>query len=918
MYAAVLTGGAVTLWTAFVFWNYYARFPWQEISLLPILGEALAEQGSTALAAWLAVSLVSAVSLALAIGVLRGRRAMSAGLPLAVLAWFGVLALLPWFIGALELGWDGAQLSLGRFRGPIEARGWLVDAALLAPILGGCYTIGRYELQRLRIDSRGLESWAVSTSVGYVAVYLLLMVLGVVRLYESAVFWAIVACLSLAWVWQLAAGVRSSRSVGGWRFRWPRLRFDWEALVVAPSTLLIVVFLGIYFLASLAPDLSPDTLHGHLTVGRLFWERHGLVEVDDLQWGHVPSFSYVFYAMGFGLRGQVLAQLISFSWGILFLAAVYALTLRLFDGRVGLLAVALVISVPAVGLQLVSTTPDTVFSLYGMIALLAFVAWTRDRQDRWNWAMGVALGACSASKSTGLPLTLLVGLLWAAILFARERSMRRVVSASLIPAALWSLVAFPVYLKTFAETGNPVFPVQLSILSFLPDKYPEYWNTISSGAGYGFGQSARSALELPWLMTFHGEKMLGPVGPLFIIFVPLGLLMAFSKAEYVRYVALLLVFLFGFTAVWFLVQQVARWYEIGFAILAILSAFGVRQIASAHRSRSGLPAVVLSIFYLGIALNLPAYKGFWLNEWYPVINEVPLSLAFGSERSEQYLETWHGPGARAMAYINQNLPRDSVILDFNSGVVQLYTDAETIEMNRLNRLQFPRRLDMNASLPTLVRQLREAGVTHIAVGHLAPGEYAYPSIEPRSRLLNRYFRPVFTKETAVDVYAFEPEGADNPTEVRIDFETQFAELANGPPESEMVQPDFVYFSPSQYFYGLAPHKHSAEDISFAFPLTIPANAEIEFGLAMPVWTWTWPGSISARVLVRTPDAGEVTVFKGQIEPSRPEHQRVLWQNVDLGEFAGVSGEVVFVVDAAAGASGFTWVQPRLLVRTAEN
>lgn len=341
---------------------------------------------------------------------------------------------------------------------------------------------------------------------------------------------------------------------------WPRL------LSLLGGVVLALLALGA-ILNALAPPVAYDDLTYHLAAPKVY-ARTGHVGV--LPYDHHTAFPFtleMLYTIGLLLGGAGVAKLINTCFWGLTLLAVFSLGDAMFGRRTAWLATLLYAATPLVWYQSGTAYTEFGFALYQLLAFVALVDYlnlrasavtvsgdgvmrVKDRQPQWIWIGGLCCGLTYGLKYTGLLTAVYVA---GVILFLgwrdglRPKAIRADVLKLLTVAAL---VALPWVVRTWAATGNPVFPFADGIFhspQWSDDRAAMYDSSQKAfGRSYAWGgmglvdteptetshRSLGRLLTVPWHLTFHvdwfydrGLNYDGKafVGPLWLAMLPVWL-----------------------------------------------------------------------------------------------------------------------------------------------------------------------------------------------------------------------------------------------------------------------------------------------------------------------------------------------------------------------------------------------------------
>ena len=477
-----------------------------------------------------------------------------------------------------------------------------------------------------------------------------------------------------------------------------------------------------------------DGLAEHLAQAS-HYVRHARVEA--LWYDHhseFPSNMQMLYALGLLYHSTSAAKLFHWFNGLLALLAA-ALTARRFMSKRATAWAALVLATTPLFLLLAGVSyVDLGVTACALVALYAFLRWYESGKAQDLLLAGLLSGCGAAIKTQGLTI-------WGVLMFGALLVMiARAVAAKgakpkpaarwgvlLAAAALGLLVCMPWYVRSYVNTGNPVYPFAYSIFGgrhWSADRaLPYQRHQLEFGLGDLPGQAEIDALPRwkrlfvgprePWKwlwgpfgLTFQPweyEVFLGKlqnalmtsIGPLWLAFlIPLLLIPAKPPAVKVSLWLFLPLWLW-----WFVSMQLARYLLPSLVLLAPAAGYAIeRGLHGGRIARQGtLCAVGLwCVLALGIG-------------W--IMAKPCLPVVFGLQSRDDYLN-------RALdvyppsAYIAKNLPPNARVATYGE-VRTFYFERDCLwaEYGHSDLIDYAamRRPE------DLIRRYQELGVTHVLV-----------------------------------------------------------------------------------------------------------------------------------------------------------------------------------------------------------
>ncbi len=540
-----------------------------------------------------------------------------------------------------------------------------------------------------------LFSWGL----GFGALGLLVLGLGLIGWLQTAVLLPTAIALTLLTLWEIwRLGIR-----------------DWKlaSLQSLISNKLIALFLlltlGMALTLALLPPTDWDGLFYHLKGPQLYLAAGAIRPGIDLSHLHFPALFEMLYTLAMALRGDVSAQLLHFFFSLLLAGLVAVMARQLFGVRNGgITAVLFLFATPMILLLGTWAYNDLPLAFYSVGALYAFIRWQKGENARWLILSGLFAGLAMSMKYTSFITPLFIGLL---LLWQHRRNLRqswRPLLAFALPAAL---VAAPWYLKNWAFTGNPVYPFVFG---------GRFWDDFRAAAysetGTGIGLDPAALLRLPYDLTLglRDASQDGPTGPLYLGFLPLLLAFALRRRPQTppafRTITLYALVAYAFW-MWGAITSSGLWQSRlllpAFVALCPLLAWLLQATEQwDHPQFSTRRFLNLAIAFV-LALVLLGQFSHWLT-----INPLPYLL--GGESRDGYLLRRLGPHYAAMQSINE-LPENAVVTflwEPRSYYCQRDCRPDTI-LDKFGHLVY-----LHGDAAGIAQAWRTEGVTHVLLWRL--------------------------------------------------------------------------------------------------------------------------------------------------------------------------------------------------------
>jgi len=561
----------------------------------------------------------------------------------------------------------------------------LVDLVLLILIGVSAWGLGSALLSPLKLaDDSPHEAPVFELGAGLGGLALIVFVVAATGLlYRPVVIAILGGCVSLL-ARRLKAGAFSPRAPRTAAV--PRLSRAEVLLAALPVAAGLVTLAG-----ALAPPEFYDALIYHLAVPDLYVRHHGMVPVPGNYYASLPANMGMLYAVGLLIRGGGLAQSLHWLCGAAAAVALLASAGRHTDRTTALLACAVFALTP--GVMLISTyaIADLGVTLFGTLCFAAVLNLWRGGGRRWLITAGIFAGLALGTKLTAAavvcaPAAAAIALRPGRSIFGQDA--RRALAGVALFAGIALLLLVPWLARNLAFTGNPLAPYFGATGS--PGITDEMSRRLPSGAGPI--DLAMHYVSAPWSVTMKRLGAGGYLGPVFLMFVPLLILMR-GLPPVVAPAALMA----GLgLAGWAAMSQVTRYLLPVLPLFALLAAVAARRL---HR--------LVSCAALGWALAYNALIFFILIE-----TTGNYRVVAGAETPESYLSrrvTYYP----AVAFLN-DAPLEAKVLFVGEGrgyyCPRAYAATTPFDAPLLDRYAASA-----ANEEAIVAALRADGFTHMLV-----------------------------------------------------------------------------------------------------------------------------------------------------------------------------------------------------------
>ncbi|MBX3279271.1 MAG: glycosyltransferase family 39 protein [Acidobacteria bacterium] len=519
------------------------------------------------------------------------------------------------------------------------------------------------------------ERISVSFGLGLAQLALVGLALGIAGGLRTSVIFAVLGLLTVLQIGRLQR--LASTAVAAAR--------DWRAGVKALSShteRAAVVFLaaltGFFALVwALTPETNYDALNYQIAVPRFYLEQGRIIDLPYFWHSYFVRLVNMLFTLAMAMGGAGAAKLLVWIIGAALVSSVYALAKNIGGQRAGMWAGALFAATPMVVWLSTTTYVDLPLTFFIAACWLAFLRWRETRARAWLWACGALAGAAVGTKMNGGYALPVVGLavLWSlceknpsgAEGGASRNFPDRLFSARLFDLACFAAVALltagPWYALTWAQTGNPVFPLLNGVFR---SPMWEPVNEMMNAGLFGVGASPGGLLRLPFALTYETKRFdeLIPSGGVGAALVLLPAAIALLRVHAPR-VWLMLAGAAVYLALWAFTFQYARYYIPALPLITALSVAGLA--AARERMRERISAAVLWVALLAQGcVTAFAFGDF--------ISMNPVARLIGRESEDAYLERRLGPFA-AVKYLNSTAPADEPVVGVGVESTRYYMRA---------------------------------------------------------------------------------------------------------------------------------------------------------------------------------------------------------------------------------------------------
>lgn len=614
--------------------------------------------------------------------------------------------------GGPMVGWDGFRDSFA---------GGVVAGLIFLSWFGlGTLPTSFISRERAERHSHVLEI-AVNVAVGAAVWSLIWFFLGLAGLYYPPVaIGATAVGLLLA-----VLGVARIREIGA-ESRTPEAPTGKDRL----QLLAIAVPVALALIGALAPPTAKDTLLYHFALPKAFIAQHSNAFIEGNIAGYLALGGEMHNVWAMLLGGmldqraaEAAAGAVNWLFFPLLLAAVFGWSRELgVERRWSLIAVLTVATVPTAYHVASSAYIDLQLALFVTLAVYAVCRWWRSQGVGRLILVAVFLGAALSIKLTSLFIVAAIALV--IVLRAREGKGEdggRIIGYGFAALVLAGVIASPWYLRTWKQTGSPVFPFYMSMWKGEAPGWDVDRSNLFQAMNSNYGGVDKSPVDYvaaPWNVSVVAQpeeatRFDGVLGPAFLIGLPL-LVFALWKLDLAVEVKICagvagIMFLF-----WLFSSQQLRY------LLPIVPLLAIAIAAAGREFEDKIGAVTqLSLAAAGVAGILVG------SAWFA--QRAPLRVVLGGETRDAFL-TRNLDYYPYYSWINAETPPDSRVWLINMRRDTYNLDRPAVSDYLFEDWTLRKLLWETRSLPELRARAAAMNVQYVVARHDFLFDYARTSL----------------------------------------------------------------------------------------------------------------------------------------------------------------------------------------------
>ncbi len=215
------------------------------------------------------------------------------------------------------------------------------------------------------------------------------------------------------------------------------------------------------------PEIAFDSLWYHLTLPKLYLQNHSIFHIPGnlLYYSDMPKGIEMLFISALTFNGEILAKLISFSFSILILFALYKLSNNFLSKKYSLLVCLVFYSNLVVGWQSTTAYVDLGRTFFELMAFTQFYFWIKTKKDKFLLFSALMTGFSIAVKIGAFNSLFLFLFLILTISYARKEELYKIFLNLFKYILISVLVPLPWFIFSYVNTGNPFYPLfsQISI-----------------------------------------------------------------------------------------------------------------------------------------------------------------------------------------------------------------------------------------------------------------------------------------------------------------------------------------------------------------------------------------------------------------------------------------------------------------------
>lgn len=368
------------------------------------------------------------------------------------------------------------------------------------------------------------------------------------------------------------------------------------AILVLPR--LIAVFFNIF-----VPNTSWDSAAYHFAIPSIYNNAGKIIHIPFMYHSNWPQNIELIFGWSMAVFNDTLASGAAFIFAAMLLLTVFRFGQKAASARAGIIAAAIVCAFSVFKREAVNGYVDTGLAFYETAAAYGVFLYMRSGKKQDLAASAFAAAGAASVKILGLfsAAFLPFFILFADYIYGMQKKKLKIADAVFF-GLIACLAAAPWYIKSFIDTGNPVWPFAYDIFGGknwskeLSDFRSAYYGA------HGSGRGIINLFSLP-VSVITSKNMDGFAGNNFIflyLMLPFSLYMAFVKKH--KETLFLLLLTACFFVFWVASSQFVRFLFPGLVVFTVLSSIAADFIFSMDKKQ------VLKVLTGGCVIYLLLYS----------------------------------------------------------------------------------------------------------------------------------------------------------------------------------------------------------------------------------------------------------------------------------------------------------------------
>lgn len=460
---------------------------------------------------------------------------------------------------------------------------------LLALACGTGITL--FGLLKMEFDE-GAETLVLSFATGTVFFSLVLLAMGKAGFFSGQYIIAAsvaVAAISLTGQKKLALSLKTFfnqvKTAGG--------------LFMLIIWLILLARLAIVFFSIFIPITGWDTTAYHYAIPRFYLNAGKIFYIPFMYHSNWPELMEMIYAWAMVLHSDLLANGTAFLYAFFLLTALFLFGFSAFNPRAGLIAAVVISAFYLFQSDSANGYVDTALAFFELACVYAIFRLTVTGQKKYLIAGAVCAAGAASIKILGLfPVAALPLFLLFRDYFPGNKEKKIHIMEALIFVFLALLIASPWYIKSFVDTGNPVWPFAYGIFGGRnwSKELSDYRNFYYALKGTGIGIVQLLKLPIAMASSAGMDGFMGNNIVYFYLSLPFIIYTIARKKSAAQ--IFLLLYSFCFICFWAINAQMTRFFFPGLAVITVMCAGETERILYGTYNKALKVIFAAVLFYL--------------------------------------------------------------------------------------------------------------------------------------------------------------------------------------------------------------------------------------------------------------------------------------------------------------------------------